>query len=104
MLHHSQPRQFLWGNTPAFSLVPKPGSKGSTAGEGGAEGGSSGGGTAAAGEQASGSSSGASSPLSTPEAHLCFAASGDLRNVIATVNALDAEHQVGAAWHDHRRC
>lgn len=34
--------------------------------------------------------------LSTPVAHICFAASGDLRNVIATVNGLDPAHQVCA--------
>jgi hypothetical protein len=32
-------------------------------------------------------------PLGLPKAHICFAASGDLRNVIATVNRLPMGYQ-----------
>ncbi len=107
LLHHAALRQFLWGNTPAFSLVPKPQGGGTAAGAAGGSGsaaanvaGSAAGGCGGgSGESSSGGSgaTAAASPLSTPEAHLCFAASGDLRNVIATVNGIDAGHEVSNA-------
>lgn len=97
VLSHAKPKQFLWGNTPAFCLVP---TAGPAAGEpsGGAGGSEGAGGGGAGGQQA-----GTRSRLSLPEAHICFAASGDLRNVVATVNGLDAQHTVrweaqAAAW------
>ena len=55
----------------------------------------------AGGSSSDGASAGGAAPpstarslLSLPEAHVCFAASGDIRNLVATVNGLDADHPV----------
>ena len=118
------PKQFLWGNTPAFCLVPKgdapallPGAGAGAAGEPaageqaadqpavgpeplageqGAGGGSGSGASASASAAGTDAArpSGPRSLLCLPEAHVCFAASGDMRNLVATVNGLDAAHPV----------
>lgn len=105
---HAAPKQFLWGNTPAFCLVPKgddepvpgaaAGSSAAAAGEPTARAqgasGSAGSTTGGAAADTATTASGTRSLLSLPEAHICFAASGDLRNVIATVNGLAEDHPV----------
>jgi hypothetical protein len=89
-------RQFLWGNTPAFSLIPRLDSV-LPSPDVAAPGAAATPGKARLSAPANGGSIQGTTdvPLTQPEAHICFAASGDLRNVIATVNRLPLGYQVG---------